>query len=58
MTHIQQLTLDEMRRQGLQIESHDAEQCWRRKSTYEIDALTHIPGELQDLIHKSNHDIK
>jgi len=47
-----------MRRQGLQIESHDAERCWKRQNRYEIENIIHIPGELQELINKANHEIE
>ena len=58
MTHLQQKTIDEMKRQGLHTQLYVAEHCWQENKKYNLDGIVHIPRLLNDLINKSNREIK
>jgi hypothetical protein len=58
MTHLQQKTINEMRRQGLHTQLDIAEHRWQEHKKYEIDGFIHIPRILKDLIEKSNGEIE
>ncbi len=58
MTYLQQKTIDEMMRQGLHTQLDIAEHLWNEYKQYHPENYIHIPMILNDLIEKSNHEIK
>jgi hypothetical protein len=58
MTHLQQKALNEMMRQGLHTQLQVAEHCWQEYKKYELQGIVHIPRLLNELIKKSNREVK
>lgn len=58
MTHMQQQTLYEMKRQGLHSQLDTAKHCWQQCKIFKLAEGIHIPILLHECIKKSNQEIE